>query len=505
MEGIRVQISSRKRYDIHMSQTRAIASSTLWQLGSQIVMAMLSIITTKFVAVGLSQELAGHYNTAYGYLQLFGILADFGLYAVAVREVSRAQGEEREKVLGALLILRSIILALSLGTAITFVWLYPHWNGTPLPLSVTIAATVPLFTLLAGVIRTAFQVHYRMHFVFIAEVTQRVITTAGIGAFVVWGVRGTSSPEVLYAFLGIGGIGALVLFLLSISAGAKVMRIRPNFDGALLWHLLKQCAPYGIAYACTALYRQFDVTLIAMLRPQDFEIQNAYYGFVQRMMDMAYLLPTFLMNSTLPILSENIAKKNNTQEFLGKILLAILLLSTVSFLFAFFWSRPLMQLLTTEQYLSHSGMPGSDTALGILAYSMGLNGLIVFAFYALLAVHRWRPLVLSLLVAVGIAMGLNIVLIPVLGFVGASITSVFVHAFLALTLFLQSQRALPAKISTELLLRWLGFAAVLGITLWFLAPFLTSSILTALGLAVMTVWMLVLVKLTQLHTLFLRS
>ncbi len=59
-------------------------------MGSQIVMAALSILTTKFVAIGLSQELAGHYNTAYGYLQLFGILADFGLYAVAVREVSQA-------------------------------------------------------------------------------------------------------------------------------------------------------------------------------------------------------------------------------------------------------------------------------------------------------------------------------------------------------------------------------------------------------------------------------
>ena len=42
-------------------------------------MASLSILTTKFVAIGLTKELAGNYNSAYGYLQLFGILADFGL------------------------------------------------------------------------------------------------------------------------------------------------------------------------------------------------------------------------------------------------------------------------------------------------------------------------------------------------------------------------------------------------------------------------------------------
>lgn len=468
-------------------------------------MAALSIITTKFVAMGLSQELAGNYNTAYGYLQLFGILADFGLYAVAVREVSRATGEERARVLGALFVLRSIILALSLGTAITFVWLYPHWNGTPLPTAVTIAATVPLFTLLAGVIRTAFQVEYRMHFVFIAEVTQRIFTTLGIGIFIFLGIRGTDAAHVLYAFLGIGGLGALILFLVSFAAGSRLMRIRPCFDGQLLGYLLRQCAPYGIAYACTALYRQFDVTLIAVLRPQDFELQNAYYGFVQRMMDMAYLLPTFLMNSALPVLSGNIQNKIDTRDFLGKILTAILLLSAVSFLFAHFWPRPLMHLLTTEQYLSAPGMPGSDTALRILAYSMGLNGLVVFSFYALLAMHHWRVLVVSLLIAVVIAIAANLWLIPMLGFVGASITSVFVHAFLALTLFLQSQRVLPARISTDLLLRLLAFAAILGATLWFLVPLLTSSLLTATALGVMTVWMLVLLKVLGLDTVFARS
>lgn len=488
-----------------MSQTRAIAHSTLWQLGSQITMAALSIITTKFVAMGLSQELAGHYNTAYGYLQLFGILADFGLYAVAVREVSKVMGGERERVLGALLVLRTIILCASLGTAIIFVWLYPHWNGTPLPTAVSIAATVPLFTLLAGVIRTAFQVEYRMHFVFIAEVTQRIFTTLGIGTFIFLGFRGTDAVGVLYAFLGIGGIGALVLFLLSLGAGSKLMRIRPCFDSTLITHLLKQCAPYGIAYACTAFYRQFDVTLIAMLRPQDFELQNAYYGFVQRMMDMAYLLPTFLMNSALPILAGSISEKRDTKEFLGKILIAILLLSTVSFLFAHLWPRPLMHLLTTEDYLSAFGVPGSDTALGILAYSMGLNGLIVYSFYVLLATHRWRLLVTSLILAVVIALCGNLMLIPSIGFVGASITSVFTHAFLALTLFLQSQRVLPARVENGLLLRWIAFGILLGAGLWFLAPLLSGALLTAAALAVMTVWMLALLKVLGLSEVFARN
>src|SRR3989338_3858323 len=139
---------------------RTIATSPLWQLASQVTMAALSILTVKFVAMGLSKELAGNYNSAYGYLQLFGILADFGLYAVAVREVSKAT--QREEVLGALIVIRFCILFISLLLALSVIWLLPMWRGTPLPLGVTIAALVPFFTLLAGIVRTVFQVHYKM-------------------------------------------------------------------------------------------------------------------------------------------------------------------------------------------------------------------------------------------------------------------------------------------------------------------------------------------------------
>jgi O-antigen/teichoic acid export membrane protein len=475
--------------------TRQIATSTLWQMGSQIVMAALSIVTTKFVAIGLSQELAGNYNTAYGYLQLFGILADFGLYAVAVREVSKAA--DKERVLGALLFLRSIILALSLGTALLFIWLLPTWKGTPLPMSVTIASLVPLFTLLAGIIRTAFQVHYKLHYVFIAEVTQRIITVSLIGILVYLGARNSTDVSHLYSFLAVGGIGAFVLFLLSFIFGSRLIRIRMNTDRQELMHLLKQASPYGIAFLCTALYRQFDVTLIALLRP-DFELQNAYYGFVQRMMDMAYLLPTFLLNSTLPALTEREATGQETKHFLGKIFIIILLIGSVSFLFAFFWSRPLMQLLTTDRYLSTLTSPGSDTALHLLAFSMFFNGIVLFCFYSLLTKHAWKPLVVTLSIGVVTSLLSNLLLIPGNGFVGASWTSVITHSLLVCLLLPYTARILPFHISGKQWREWILFTVLLGVPLYFVAPYLNKEIFTAVALGLMGLWMLACVKLTGL-------
>ncbi|MDO8649442.1 MAG: oligosaccharide flippase family protein [Candidatus Peregrinibacteria bacterium] len=466
--------------------TRAIASSTLWQLVSQVAMAVLSIITVKFVTIGLSKELVGYYNSAYGYLQLFGILADFGLYAIAVREVSRA--EDKNKTLGALIVLRAVILIISLSSALLIAWVIPQWQGTPLPLSIAIASLVPFFTLLAGMLRTIFQVRYRMHYVFIAEVTQRVITASAIGAFVLWGLHETTDVQYLHLFLLIGGIGAFVLFALSALYGNRLLRPSFDIDRRTVLAFFRHAAPYGIAFLCMALYRQFDITLIAILRP-DFELQNAYYGSVQRMADMAYLLPTFLLNSVLPILSERDAKNQSVQGLLEKTFLTILLIGAIAMLFAFFWARPLVLLLTTADYLSTPDRLGSDTALRLAALPMFLNGIILFSFYSLLTKHAWERLVKTLFIGAFVSLVCNLWLIPGLGFVGASLTSIVVHILLACLLLPQSLRVLPVHLHPSKLIRCFLFAFLLAFPLYTSAHLLTSELTTVIGLGLATLWM----------------
>lgn len=476
--------------------TRAIATSTFWQLASQVAMAALSILTVKFVAIGLSKELAGNYNSAYGYLQMFGILADFGLYAVAVREVSKA--ENREEVLGTLLVIRLIILVLSLALALGFVWLLPIWRGTPLPLGVTIAAFVPFFTLLAGIVRTVFQVHYKMQYVFVAEVTQRIVTVSLISLFIINGVRASTDLYIYHLFLFVGGVGAFILFSISLFCGNRIMKIRPHFQYALFQRLLRSAAPYGVAFLCMALYRQFDVTMIALLRP-DYELQNAYYGFVVRMTDMGFLIPTFLLNSILPVLSERDSNGEETKSLLGKTFLTLILFGAIAFLFSALWSRPLVQLLTTDSYLSTPLRPGSDTALRLMSIPLLLNSVVLYSFYVLLTKHRWKQLVCTLLVGAVCSLGFNAVLIPLYGFVGAATTSIVTHGILSVLLLPQSLRAMPICIGKHQIRALVLFLGILASGLWLFAPLLTGEISTLIGLIGMTVLMGTTVVITKLQ------
>ena len=449
-------------------------------------MAALSILTVKFVAMGLTKELAGNYNSAYGFLQLFGILADFGLYAVAVREVAKAK--RKEKVLGALIVLRVAILILSLASALLLVWIIPAWRGTPLPLAVTIASLVPFFTLMAGIVRTVFQVKYKMQYVFAAEVLQRIFTTAMIGAFIFMGVRGSNDLQILHMFLFIGGLGAFILFFMSLIYGNRLMRIRLHFDPELIKRLLKAAMPFGLAFLFMAFYRQLDVTLIALLR-DDFELQNAYYGFVLRMVEMGYLIPTFLLNSTLPILSERSSNGGETKSLLGKTFLIILILGSVSFLFSILWSRPLIQLLTTDAYLSTAARPGSDTALRMMSVPVFLNGIVAYSFYVLLTKHEWRKLVAMLLVGAVISLGLNLWLIPQYGFQGAATTSIIVHCILVTLLLPLALRTMPMHLPKGQWIRWGAFTALLAGALWAYQPYLTNEFATVFALVSVTILM----------------
>lgn len=472
--------------------SREIATSTLWQIGSQITMAALSIVSVKLIAIGLSKELAGTYNSAYGFLQLFGILADFGLYAVAVRELSKTR--RRTEVLGSLIAVRLLITTASLTLALAIAWSVPAWQNTPLPFAITVAVAVPFFTLLAGILRTVFQVNFKMHYVFIAEVLQRIVSTTALLVWVLGGIQESTNPTDMFWFLSAGGMGAALLFTLSCYFSYRLMPLSISFNVARMWSIFKKAAPYGIAFFCMALYRQLDTTLIALLHP-NFEVENAYYGFVLRMVEMGYVIPTFLLNSTLPVLSERYESGQPVGQLLGKTMLILLTIGSVSFLFSLLWATPLVQLLTTESYLATPTQAGSDTALKLMSVPIFLNGLIVYGFYVLLTTNHWQKLIQTLLVGAFISIGLNIYLIPLYGFVGVGITSIIVHCIIAFGLLRSSNSVLAPLVPKRWLKQWGMFSVLLAIFLVTTMSFLTNELFTVIWLLIATVVLAVL-----LHT-----
>ncbi len=468
-----------------------IATSTLWQLGSQAVTMVLGILSVKFTVLALSTSLVGNYQTVYAYLQIFGILADFGLYAVSVRELSHAK--DRALTFSTLFLLRACITVLSLALALALAFLLPAFRGTPLPLGILIASLVPFFTLLGGMFRSYFQVTYQMRSVFIAEITSKVVPVFLMGTALFLGLRHEESVILYLLFLSFGGIGGILFFGLCIWFTRGLPEVYLGLSDLYhppLWaefrRILCLAAPFGFAFLATTIYRQSDVTLIAMFRP-DYDIQNAYYGTALRIAEIGFLIPTFLLNSVLPILSE---KKDDSERalFLGRILIILLTLASIASLYSFFWARPLMHLLTDESYLSTALLPGADTALQLLSFSMFLSAIISFCFYLLLLRHSWKLLLTFTSIAAAFSVVMNSILIPKFGFVGAGMTSIAVHILLAISLSALTMYKVAVYLPFARFARWFTFSLTMGLLLYFSARFVPEStfgIFASLSLAVL--------------------
>ncbi len=481
--------------------SRKIAISTGWQIASQLTMAVLSTVAVKCVALGLTKELAGLYNSAYGYLQLFAILADFGLYAVAVRELSLSK--DRRATLMALLVVRLGLVLLSLGTAIVIAWLVPSWKGTPLPLGITIASLVPAFTLLIGVLRSVFQIHYVMHYVFIAEVLQRIVTVALMLSLLYFFGYENTEASTYFWYLWVGAVSATVLVICSVISARKYELPSGKISLPVIKNLLQRALPYGIAFFFIALYRQFDLTLIALLR-DDFEIQNAYYGFTMRITEMAYIIPTYLLNSTLPALCVGNTTESQ-RATAGKTLFSCILLGIIAALFSFFWARPIMALLTSTAYLSTPSSIGADTLLKFSSFSMLGNSLVLYAFYVLLTMHEWKILLRRMGAGVLLSLSLNLLLIPKFGALGAVWSGIIVNSLLAIILLWPSLKVLPITWSTVWTKKLCIFTAVLGLLIAISQIFLLDTFTTIIGSICITILLFSLSAILGLHKILLQD
>ena len=90
----------------------------------------------------------------------------------------------------------------------------------------------------------------------------------------------------------------------------------------------------------------------------------------------------------------------------------------------------------------------------------------------------------------------NILLVPTYGFLGACYTSILTHATLALILLPLTAMILPFALPLKSILQWTAYAVLMTIGLSLIAPYLHSSLMTAIGIVVAGVYIAALILVT---------
>src|SRR3989338_6580715 len=134
-----------------MSLARKILHNTLIQIAGKLVTAALSVVVLKIISNYLGAAGYGDYTTVYQFLALFGIIADFGIYTITVKEMAKDE-TQIPMILGNVMGLRTLLAIFAMAFAALAVFLMPDYENTLIPIGVLIATVATFFTLINGTI-----------------------------------------------------------------------------------------------------------------------------------------------------------------------------------------------------------------------------------------------------------------------------------------------------------------------------------------------------------------
>ncbi|MFL5837858.1 MAG: flippase [Solirubrobacteraceae bacterium] len=381
---------------------RRVAANTAAQVAGRAVILALAAVSIVLITRYLGPSSYGRYALALSYIQLFGVLADVGLFTIVVREISK-RPEQTSRLVGNAMTLRALVSLVVVALALGISLLLPY---TPqVRVAILIAAVPFVLGLLSTSLVTVFTARLRMERAVIADVVGRAAALAAVGVVVAadWG---------FYAVVASAAVGAAVTLGLTAKLVRPLQAIRFAAEPAVWRMLIVSALPLGIALTINEIYFRADTLIISLYR-SDREV--GLYALAWRVYELVALFPAVIMTSVFPLLSRYV-EENEAR--------ARRLLQSASDVF---WSigLPLAAggIVLAPGIVELAGGSGfADSAeplrlllpAGALAYVNGLFG------YALIAKNRQRDALWLNVVSLVLNLGLNFALVPSEGIVAAA-------------------------------------------------------------------------------------
>ncbi|PIQ77292.1 hypothetical protein COV82_05320 [Candidatus Peregrinibacteria bacterium CG11_big_fil_rev_8_21_14_0_20_46_8] len=423
-----------------MSLARKILSNTAWQVIGKVITAGLGIISVKLITNYLSPEIYGEYTTIYDYTALFAIVADFGLFTIAVREMAGGGGDTKvvSKIVSNVLSIRTFLAGASLALGAGAAFLIPAYDNSFIPLGVVLVSCATILTLIAGTISSVLQFYLKMHWASIALTLGKVVTVAYIITVIVY--LFPSNPEAGFRHLFFAWIaGSLLSVIITFIASSRLVPIRYEFDFVFWKTVLIKALPYGLALVLGTIYFRMGTIVMSLFKLKE---QIGFFGVPMRFLEILQIIPHFFMNSVLPTLTMAVAASNpaRTSKIVRYALNGILALGVPTLVGGYVLAWPITAAVSSPEFLTRrladgTVMFGSDLALKILLIAVVFTYLHVVLSYTLVAMHRQSELLWINGIVVIINITLNVILAPRYGFIGAAVTAVISECIVLIALF----------------------------------------------------------------------
>lgn len=448
MNGVRGRVFGNATAHARMSLTARIARNTFVQVigkASAVLFAAVSIgVLTRY----LGTTGYGEYTTILAFVEFFGVLADLGLYIIAVKKISETRDNDGE-IFNNIFTLRVVSAVLFVGLAPLVVLFFPYPHVVKVGVALVTASNlfVTLNQLLAGL----FQRHLAMGRVALAEVV-------GKTGFLALILVAAAQQWSIYPILGASVLGGAAQFLVLLLLARKFVRIRLRYNGAVWAHILKESWPIAVSIALNLIYFRADTIILSLFHPA---ATVGIYGASYKVLTVLIAFPAMFAGLVLPLLTRHYASGDmeRFRSVLQKALdfLAMVALPMVGGVVVL--AHPIMTLIAGSEFTA------SGSILRVLIVAAGTIFLGNLFGNTVVAVGRQRKMIwVYCCVAVGSLVG-YLATIPRFGVWGASGMTVATELAITIGSYMVVRRATRIGLSVRLPLKSLAAALVMSFTL----------------------------------------
>lgn len=455
------------------SENRQLFNSSTAMIIGRLGTAVLGWAGSVIIARTLSGDDWGRYSFVFALLGILEVVTDLGVGRVVLARLNSGKAEEVSKLAGSFIVLRIVLGLLGYLLAVG----YAYFTGLS-PLVVTAAAlagTTVMLATPANAFFVLYQSKLRLTYTAFWDIAGQVVQFLLI-------VLVAHFQPVLLAFL-LPAIAREVVIFLGRGAGIPWLypkEFRPSFRQPFAYwgEMLREALPISIGFALLTALERIDMLMLQRLDTYE---AVGLYAIGYKFSDLLALVVGALAVPFTTVLVK--AWPDHPEQFRTRVYqplaVAILLggLATV-----LFWSagKTVIVLLYGQEFI------GSAYAASLMVTGSALNGFTFIVIAALVAARKLRIFPLIALFGLGLNIGLNFVLIPLLSINGAALATLFTQVvmLLAMLLLLQFSLQIPRVAPWGLLLRQVLVVSAVAVPAHLLVTELGQNwVLVALGAA----------------------
>jgi O-antigen/teichoic acid export membrane protein len=423
-------------------------------------------IVLKFLAEALIRSLAfffvlmtarflgdldyGRFALAYFFAGLLTIFSDIGLNTVLIRDVSRDH-RLLVRYAGNILFIKILFsfLSLLMSPVLLFILGYSGDLIVMIILSMIYMQGVHLLDFFVALTNSLEKMEYEL----LIKGLYKSLTVV-VPIFFLW--LGYGLWGLFFSLIGAYGISC---FLLGWIVWKKITPLNLRRETTLWKQLLRSAWPIGLSSLFMTVYARIDMVMLSMFGVSPAEI--GWYAVPVKIVEMFSLFPLLIMSGLFPIFSaltseDREALKRTYQKALTYLTMLAVPLSLTTFFLSDSW----------VVFFFGSSFVNSAPSLKILVYALPFIFLNYVLINTLIALNHEKIITWGSGLAILFNMGVNMVVLPKYGYLGASWTTVATEMLLSICFlgFLQRSFFRLPLLGTTLKLILSG--GLMGLSLW---------------------------------------